>query len=148
MQRSRFACAVAVLVMLGTVGSHAAAAQSAASTSGAAEPAVAETLSTSTIESKQLHSLLGREVRTASEENAGRVIDILADRAGRVDAAVIEFGGFMGLGTRKIAVEWSALRFLTDGKQAFVQVELSRDQLRRAPEYKPGEVFVVLRSGQ
>ena len=76
------------------------------------------------------------------------MIDILADRAGRVDAAVIEFGGFMGLGTRKIAVEWSALRFLTEGKQGFVQVELTRDQLRRAPEYKPGEVAVVLRSGQ
>ena len=48
---------------------------------------------------------------------AGRIIDLLADRSGQVRAAVIEFGGFLGIGTRKIAVDWSALRFEGDGKQ-------------------------------
>jgi hypothetical protein len=94
----------------------------------------------------QLDSVLGREVRTRVEEDVGRIIDLLADRNGHVQAAVIEFGGFLGIGTRKIAVEWSALRFEGDGKQPIVIVEMTRDQLRVAPEYKPSEPAVVRRA--
>jgi hypothetical protein len=94
----------------------------------------------------RLDSVLGREVRTRVEEDVGRIIDLLADRQGRVQAAVIEFGGFLGIGTRKIAVEWSALRFESDGKQQVVIVEMTRNQLRLAPEYKPREPAVVRRA--
>jgi hypothetical protein len=94
----------------------------------------------------QLESVLGREVRTAVEEDGGRIIDLLVDRQGQVSAAVIEFGGFLGIGTRKIAVEWSALRFEGTGKQSVILVDVTRDQLRRAPDYKPGETAVVRRA--
>jgi PRC-barrel domain len=94
---------------------------------------------------KQFESVLGVEVRTRIEEGMGRIIDLLADRSGEVQAAVIEFGGFMGIGTRKIAVEWSALRFEVEGKQPIVILDMTRDQLRVAPEYKPHEPAVVRR---
>ena len=111
------------------------------------EPALqsVETL-TPVFKRNQLESVLGREVRTRVEQDAGRVIDLLADRDGRVQAAVIEFGGFLGIGTRKIAVEWNALRFESDGKQPVLVVDLTRDQLRAAPEYKPNEPAVVRRA--
>ncbi len=95
-----------------------------------------------------LESVLGREVRTRVEEDVGRIIDLLADRYGRVQAAVIEFGGFLGIGTRKIAVEWSALRFEQDGRKPVVIVELTRDELRVAPEYKPSEPAIVRRASE
>ena len=66
----------------------------------------------------------------------GRIIDLLADRDGKVVAAVIEFGGFLGIGTRKIAVEWSALRIEAD-KSPVAILDVTREQLRVAPEYKP-----------
>lgn len=94
---------------------------------------------------RRLESVLGREVRTRVEEDVGRIVDLLADRQGRVQAAVIEFGGFLGIGTRKIAVEWSALSFESDGRQPVVIVEMTRNQLRVAPEYKPNEPAVVRR---
>ena len=93
-----------------------------------------------------LESVLGREVRT-KEEDMGRIIDLLADQNGLVQAAVVELGGFLGIGTRKIAVEWSALRFDTGGKQPVVVLEMSRDQLRLAPEYKSGEAIIVHKAG-
>ena len=94
---------------------------------------------------RPLESVLGKEVRTRVEEDVGRIVDLLADRQGRVQAAVIEFGGFLGIGTRKIAVEWSALSFESDGKQPAVIVEMTRDQLRIAPEYKANEPAIVRR---
>jgi PRC-barrel domain len=93
----------------------------------------------------KLESVLGREVRTRVEGDAGRIIDLLVDRNGHMQAAVIEFGGFLGIGTRKIAVEWSAVYFETDGRQPVVVVDVTRDQLRLAPEYKPNEPALLRR---
>ena len=94
----------------------------------------------------KLESVLGKSVRTRVEEDGGRIIDLLADRGGNVEAAVIEFGGFLGIGTRKIAVEWSALRFEPDGKDTAITVDVTRDQLRVAPEWKPNEPAIVRRA--
>ena len=45
----------------------------------------------------------------------GRIVDVLVDRRGQVRAAIIDFGGFLGVGSRKIAVDWSALHFPPPG---------------------------------
>jgi len=92
-----------------------------------------------------LESVLGREIRTSGDHDAGRIIDVLVDESGHVQAVVIEFGGFLGIGTRKIAVDWSALRFDSRHRSVLL-VEVTRDQLRIAPEYKPGEPTVVPRA--
>jgi PRC-barrel domain len=94
-------------------------------------------------EPKTLASVLGIEVRTSAERNIGRVVDLLVNRAGHVDAAVIELGGFLGVGTRKIAIDWTALHLETVGKQTAVRIEITRDQLRAIPEYKPNQPVVV-----
>ena len=93
-----------------------------------------------------LDGVLGKEVRTRVEEDVGRIVDLLADRRGCVQAAVIEFGGFLGIGTRKIAIEWSALSFAIEGGRPVVIVELTRDQLRVAPEVRPNEPVEVIRA--
>jgi PRC-barrel domain len=100
---------------------------------------------TSVTRHRRLESVLGREVRTRVEEDVGRIVDLLADRQGKVQAAVIEFGGFLGIGTRKIAVEWSALSFESDGRHPVIVVDMTRNRLRVAPEYKPNEPAVVRR---
>ncbi len=92
----------------------------------------------------KLESVLGRDVKTLREGDGGRVIDLLVDNEGQVRAAVVEFGGFLGIGTRKIAVDWSALRFTGPS----VLVDVSRDQLRAAPEYKEKEAPFVVKAAK
>lgn len=96
------------------------------------------------IDDRQLESLLGIEARSATGENMGRVVDVFVDRGGDVRAAIIDFGGFLGLGTRQIAVDWRSLRFEPNGKAGTVVVNLTRDQLRVAPVYKSGEPIVLV----
>ena len=76
----------------------------------------------------------------------GRIVDVIVDRAGQVRAAIIDFGGFLGVGSRKIAVDWNALHFVPLGKPDAngVVLELTRDQVKAAPEYKEGKPVVVL----
>lgn len=82
-------------------------------------------------------ALLGEQVKGLAGENVGRVVNVLVDRDGRVRAAVIDFGGFLGVGSRKIAVDWRLLSFkLVDAKPVIV-LALGRKELQGAPEYKP-----------
>jgi PRC-barrel domain protein len=103
-----------------------------------------EPASVTVLGSRQAQSVLGREVRSSANENMGRIVDVVVDREGRVRAAVIDFGGFLGVGSRKIAVDWNALRFDLDEKRELVTLELTRDQVKAAPEYKDKQAVVVL----
>lgn len=96
------------------------------------------------LDGQQVESILGKKVRSAGGDDMGRIVDIIGDKSGQVRAAIIDFGGFLGVGSRQIAVDWKALRFPMDGKSDAVVVDLSRDQLRGEPAYKAGEQIVVL----
>jgi hypothetical protein len=108
-------------------------------------PAPAPPAAVTILPNHEVQSILGREVLSANGENMGRIVDVLVDRSGEVRAAIIDFGGFLGVGSRKIAVEWSALHFpppaQTDAK---ITLELTRDQVKAAPEYQDGKQVVVL----
>ena len=89
--------------------------------------------------------MLGRDVRSPKDEDMGRIVDVLVDRAGVVRAAVIDFGGFLGVGSRKIVVDWNALHFgRVANKSDSITLELSKEQVSAAPEYKEDKPIVVL----
>jgi hypothetical protein len=93
----------------------------------------------------EVEGILGREVRSSADENMGRIVDVLVVRSGQVRAAIIDFGGFLGVGSRKIAVDWSALHFPAPVKpEAPIKLELNRDQVNAAPAYEEGKPVVVL----
>jgi hypothetical protein len=98
------------------------------------------------IDDQDVDGILGKNVRGSAGEDMGRIVDILVNRTGNVRAAIIDFGGFLGVGSRKIAVDWAALRFPESGKLDRIAIVLTRNQVRLAPEYKPGEPIVVLGS--
>src|SRR5579862_4354764 len=87
----------------------------------------------------EVEGILGREVRSSADENMGRIVDVLVDRSGQVRAAIIDFG------SRKIAVDWSALHFPAPAKpEPPIKLELNRDQVNAAPAYEDGKPVVVL----
>ena len=97
------------------------------------------------IGARDAHGVLGRDVRSAADEAMGRIVDVIVDRAGVVRAAVIDFGGFLGVGSRKIVVDWNALHFgRIANKSDSITLELTKDQVTAAPEYKEDTPIVVL----
>jgi PRC-barrel domain len=93
----------------------------------------------------EVEGILGREVRSSADENMGRIVDVLVVRSGQVRAAIIDFGGFLGVGSRKIAVDWSALHFPAPAKpEPPIKLELNRDQVNAAPAYEDGKPVVIL----
>ena len=101
--------------------------------------------SVTVIGARDAHGILGREVRSAANEDMGRIVDVIVDREGTVRAAVIDFGGFLGVGSRKIVVEWNALRFGgVASKNDSITLELTKEQVNAAPEYKEDMPVIVL----
>jgi hypothetical protein len=97
------------------------------------------------IGARDAHGVLGREVRSSTDEDMGRIVDVIVDRAGMVRAAVIDFGGFLGVGSRKIVVDWNALHFgRIASKSDSITLELTKAQVTAAPEYKEDTPIVVL----
>ncbi len=89
-------------------------------------------------------SVLGKRLIGSSGETAGRIVDVLADETGQVRAAIVDYGGFLGIGSRRIAVSWHDLRFSPESDPNAVAVDISSDRLARAPAVKRGEpVFAV-----
>ncbi len=79
-------------------------------------------------------AILGHTVTDPNGKNIGHLVDVLVGAQGDPEAAVIDFGGFMGVGNRKIAVQWSALRFAPGDPKRPITVELTQDQIKAAPD--------------
>ena len=82
--------------------------------------------------------ILGRTVLGPDGQLIGRVVDVLVDAGSNPRAAVIDFGGFMGVGARRIAVNWSDLTFppvSPAGNTGDIKLDLSADQIMNAPVY-------------
>jgi hypothetical protein len=117
--------------------------QNATPPAAAKEPAPPP--SVTIIRAREAHGVLGRDVRSPTDEDMGRIVDVIVDRAGVVRAAVIDFGGFLGVGSRKIVVDWNALHFgRVADKSDSITLELTKDQVTAAPEYKEDAPIVVL----
>ena len=79
--------------------------------------------------------ILGRTVVGPDGNKLGLMTDVIVDRDGSPRAAVIDFGGFLGVGSRKIAVDWNLLVF-EPGHKHKVMLALDRQEFQAAPEYK------------
>jgi hypothetical protein len=91
-----------------------------------------------------LFRILGKELHGPSGQAMGRIVDLLVDETGQPRAAIIDFGGFLGVGSRKIAIDWHTLRFDPEGTKHAVVADLDRDQIKAAPEYKDSREVVAV----
>ncbi len=124
----------------------------------AATPAAAQTPaapSSGTVEKPELQhipattatTVLGRRVVDRAGDEIGRVVDVLVDGSDHPVAAVLDVGGYMGLGSRKVAVDWARLRLAITGDDARVIVDLDGNVITAAPEYKGGAADIPVLTG-
>jgi PRC-barrel domain len=131
------------LIVVAAAASHAENEPQPTPSAAAKEPA--PPASVTIIAPREAHGVLGRDVRSPTDEDMGRIVDVIVDRSGAVRAAVIDFGGFLGVGSRKIVVDWNALHFGQIANKADrISLELTKEQVMAAPEYKEDTPIVVL----
>jgi sporulation protein YlmC with PRC-barrel domain len=81
-------------------------------------------------------AVIGKTVKNASNENVGKIDDVYLDASGAVKLVVVSVGGFLGVGTKNVAVPWSDLKFGRDGNDITVTTNWTKDSLKAMPDYK------------
>jgi sporulation protein YlmC with PRC-barrel domain len=119
---SKFAMTAALALMTAATAPVAYAQNSAHPTN------VALTTQTGQLRASQL---LGSTVYDVQNRNIGSVKDVILDRDGRVAEVVVDFGAFLGLGGRYVAVQLSDLK--TDNDR--LTLNRSKEQLQQAATY-------------
>ena len=98
-------------------------------------------MKSSTISSDVISSdkVEGTKVYNTAGDKLGSVDDLMIDKvSGQIRYAVLEFGGFLGMGTDRYPLPWNMLKYDT-AKEGYV-VPLDKALLEKAPRYAEDEV--------
>ncbi|KZD03392.1 hypothetical protein AUP43_13050 [Oceanibaculum pacificum] len=81
--------------------------------------------------------LIGADVTNNNDENVGEIEDVVLNESGQVKYVVVSVGGFLGMGDKHVAMNWSDVK--ANRAENTVSVNQTKDQLKQAPEYKREE---------
>lgn len=78
--------------------------------------------------------LLGMKVQGTDGKSLGSIRDLVIDpEEGGIDYAVLDFGGFAGIGDKYFAVPWEALEL--DQADKKIKLDVSKKDLKQAPGF-------------
>jgi len=80
--------------------------------------------------------LIGTDVVTSTDEKLGAISDVVVERDGSIVAAVIDVGGFLGIGAKPVAVSFDSLTPTPTDNGTKIVVALTKEELNSAPEFK------------
>lgn len=80
---------------------------------------------------------IGTTVYGAKDENVGEIDDVILGADGKaVEAVVLDVGGFLGIGSKKVAVGMENLTFMTDADgDTYLYTPFTKEQLEAQPAY-------------
>jgi sporulation protein YlmC with PRC-barrel domain len=83
-------------------------------------------------------SLVGATVTNARDENIGEINEIILSNDGMAESLVVDVGGFLGVGERRVLVDWTdvTIRSDEDRDAVVVATDLERTELEALPEYQ------------
>ena len=77
--------------------------------------------------------LIGMKVQGSDGKNLGKIRDLVIAPDGAVRYAVLDFGGFLGIGDKYFAVPWDALQRTQNGKA--IALDTTKRDLKKAPGF-------------
>jgi hypothetical protein len=80
-------------------------------------------------------SLLGVGVSNGYD-TVGEVSDLVVTEDGRVEAVVVEVGGFLGVGEKRVALTWDSFMLIERNGEHVFLVSATREQLEGMPAFE------------
>jgi sporulation protein YlmC with PRC-barrel domain len=97
------------------------------------------------IETDETESLIasnkveGTAVYNSQGEKLGSIYNFMVDKEdGQVEYAILQFGGFLGMGSDYFPVPWAALEYSEE--QGGYVIDVDKDLLEKAPRYAANEM--------
>ena len=80
--------------------------------------------------------IVGKDVYGADNRNMGEVEDVVMGANGQVESVLVDVGGFLGLGARRVAIPLSEIQL---GQGDRLTTMMTEAQAKELPEYKEGQ---------
>ncbi len=82
--------------------------------------------------------LTGQTVYGVNDDSVGTVRDLIIDDSGAITSVIINFGGFLGMGTTDVSVDYEDLTIISNAGYADVRVyiDATKEQIQALPEYR------------
>ncbi|TPN90398.1 PRC-barrel domain-containing protein [Mesorhizobium sp. B1-1-5] len=81
-------------------------------------------------------NLIGTNVYGADDAKVGEIGDVILTGDKKVDAIIVDVGGFLGIGEKKVAVAMENLKFMTDKNgNRYLYTNFTKDQLEAQTAY-------------
>jgi sporulation protein YlmC with PRC-barrel domain len=84
-------------------------------------------------------TLIGQEVFGPDDQSIGEISDLVLQEEGDTRAAIIDVGGFLGVGEKEVAIPFDQLEVSADGEETRVTVALSQEELEQLPAFEARE---------
>lgn len=84
-------------------------------------------------------AIIGAKVKNESKQTVGSIDDVYVDKDGSIKTVVIAVGGFLGVGSKAVAVKWGDLTYGRDGDSLMVTTSLTKDALKAMPDFTQAE---------
>ena len=97
---------------------------------GAAAPA--RPAPTVKAEPMKVDALIGKDLKNPAQETIGAIDNVVVDPDGKIQQVIVSVGGFLGVGSKHVAIAWNQLRM--DPFTDVAMVDMTKDQLKSAPE--------------
>ena len=115
---------------------------SSSSTTSASAPASSAKFINSQRQDQFLASKFkGTDVIGADDKKIGDVSDILFDKGGKVEAYVVGVGGFLGIGSKEVALAPTAFQVVPGDKSKNesdkLRLSMTKEQLKEAANFEP-----------
>lgn len=103
------------------------------SPSDVSKPSTAGTQMDNMLHQKRADEIIGKDVVNDRGDEVGTIEDLVLDQEDKVVYAIVSAGGFLGIGDKKVAVDFKELSLV--GENEIHISDSAATQLRDAPEY-------------
>jgi len=79
--------------------------------------------------------VIGMKVVNNSDESIGKVGELVLGTKGQVTGVVVDVGGFLGIGTHPVLLDWKQVNVADKDGTTEAVVDMSKDQLKQMPAY-------------
>ena len=101
-------------------------------------PAGGEYLTAQSEDQISANTYIGQAVYNSADESIGKISDLIMEKSGGIDAAIIGVGGFLGIGEKWVAVPFEkiAITQVPDSEDVKLTTTETAESLQAAPEFK------------
>ena len=76
-----------------------------------------------------------QSVYDAKDNKIGDINDLIVEKDGKISAAIIGVGGFLGAGEKNVAIPFTALKLTEKNGKRYLVMDTTKEALNKAPGY-------------